>query len=359
MDNNIPCRPNILRDFIRAVLPPLFLQNEFQFMIGNNSMDNNINKRIYELGLLPVIVIDDAKDSLDLAKALIDGGLPAAEVTLRTDAGLPAIKLISEKYKDMLVGAGTVLKIDQVDAAIENGAKFIVSPGFDEKIVKYCVDKNIPVFPGVSNASELAKAASLGLEVVKFFPAEDLGGMKMINALGSAYTNIKFMPTGGINSENLTQYLKSPRVLACGGSFMVKKDLIKNHQYEKITALTKEAMSKLHNFNVVHIGINNNSKEDADKGGDILHNLFGFEKDVKPMSTFLSGQIELMNGNKRGQCGHIAIGCNNIDRAMAYLKTKGVTFDESTLAYNDAGQKRLIYINGDINGFAYHLALNK
>lgn len=319
----------------------------------------DIDRKIYELGLLPVVVIDDANDSESLAKALIDGGLPAVEITLRTKAGLEAISIISKKFPEMFVGAGTVLTKDQVDAALNNGAKFIVSPGFDENIVKYCIDKNIPVYPGIANASELAKATALGLEVVKFFPAEDLGGIKMINALGAAYTKMKFMPTGGVNSDNLTSYLKSPKVIACGGSFMVKKDYIKNHEFEKITAMTKEAMSKLHGFNVKHIGINNNSKSEADKGSETLHDLFGFEKDVRTKSTFASAQIEFMNDMGRGKCGHIAIGCNNVDRAVAYLKTKGVKFADETATFNDDGSKKFIYIEGDINGFAYHLTLNK
>ena len=319
----------------------------------------DIDRKIYELGLLPVVVIEDSNDSESLAKALIDGGLPAVELTLRTKAGIDAISIISKKFPEMLVGAGTVLTKEQVDASINNGAKFIVSPGFDENIVKYCIEKNIPVYPGVSNASELAKATALGLEVVKFFPAEDLGGIKMITALGAAYTKMKFMPTGGVNSDNLTSYLRSPKVIACGGSFMVKKDYIKNHDFGKITALTKEAMSKLHGFNVKYIGINNNSKPEADKGSETLHDLFGFEKEVKNDSTFASGQIEFMSEVGRGKCGHISIGCNNVDRAVAYLKNKGVKFVEDTAKYNDDGSKKFIYIEGDINGFAYNLILNK
>ena len=319
----------------------------------------DIDRKIYELGLLPVVVIEDSNDSESLAKALIDGCLPAVEITLRTKAGLDAIGIISKKFPEMLVGAGTVLTKEQVDAAVNNGAKFIVSPGFDENIVKYCIDKNVPVYPGIANASELAKAVSFGLEVIKFFPAEDLGGIKMINALGAAYTKVKFMPTGGINSDNLSGYMKSSKVIACGGSFMVKKDYIKNHDFEKITALTKEAMSKLHGFYVKHVGINNSSKQEADKGSETLHDLFGFEKDVKTASTFASDKIELMNEVGRGKCGHIAIACNNVDRAVAYLKTKGVKFAEDTVKYNDDGSKKFIYIEGDINGFAYHLILNK
>ena len=323
-----------------------------------NNMEN-INKKIYELGLIPVVVIDDANDSERLADALIKGGLPAAEITLRTKAGLDAIKIISDKYKNMLVGAGTVLTKEQVDEAVKNGAKFIVSPGFDENIVRYCIDKNIPVFPGISNASELAKAVSLGLEVVKFFPSEDLGGVKMINALGSAYTKVKFMPTGGINSENITNYMRCKKVIACGGSFMVKKDYIKEHNFDKITELTKDAMSKVHSFKAVHVGINNDSKDIADTGAEKLIDLFGFEKEQKSVAVFVSNQIEFMYNKDKGKCGHIAIGCNNVDRAVAYLSAKGIKFDDSSIMLNEDGSKRFIYIDGDINGFAFHLTQYK
>ncbi len=210
-------------------------------MKGRYFKVKTIEERFYELGVVPVVVLNDAKDALPLAEALVKGGLPCAEVTFRTDAAEESIRLMSEKYPDMLVGAGTVLTTGQVDRAVAAGAKFIVSPGFDEEIVDYCLGKDIPVFPGCVTPSEVAKAVKRGLKVVKFFPAEQAGGIAMIKAMAAPYTMVKFMPTGGINAKNLEDYLSFSKILCCGGSWMVKGDLIKAGEFDKICELTKEA----------------------------------------------------------------------------------------------------------------------
>ncbi len=197
---------------------------------------------IQKLGIVPVVVIDDAKDAQPLAQALCDGGLPCAEVTFRTEAAEESIRIMSQKFPQMLIGAGTVLTTDQVDRAVAAGAKFIVSPGLNPRIVKYCVEKSIPITPGCSSASDIEQALENGVEVVKFFPAEPAGGLPMIKALAAPYVGVKFMPTGGINQENVKEYLKYNRTLACGGSWMVKGDLIKAGDFDKITKLTKEAV---------------------------------------------------------------------------------------------------------------------
>lgn len=197
---------------------------------------------IQKLGIVPVVVIDDVKDAEPLAKALCDGGLPCAEVTFRTDAAEESIRIMSEKFPQMLIGAGTVLTTDQVDRAVAAGAKFIVSPGLNPRVVKYCVEKNIPITPGCSSASDIEQALENGLEVVKFFPAEPAGGLPMIKALAAPYVGVKFMPTGGINANNVKEYLGYNRILACGGSWMVKGNLIKAGDFAKITQLTKEAV---------------------------------------------------------------------------------------------------------------------
>ena len=197
---------------------------------------------IQKLGIVPVVVIDEVKDAEPLAKALCDGGLPCAEVTFRTDAAEESIRIMSEKFPQMLIGAGTVLTTDQVDRAVAAGAKFIVSPGLNPRVVKYCVEINIPITPGCSSASDIEQALENGLEVVKFFPAEPAGGLPMIKALAAPYVGVKFMPTGGINASNVRVYLAYNRILACGGSWMVKGDLIKAGDFAKITQLTKEAV---------------------------------------------------------------------------------------------------------------------
>lgn len=202
---------------------------------------NDILKKFHEIGIIPVVVLNDAKDAEPLAKALIEGGLPCAEVTFRTDAAEESIRIMSEKFPELLVGAGTVLTTEQVDRAVAAGAKFIVSPGLNPEVVKYCNDKGITITPGVVTPGEIEKAIGLGLEVVKFFPAEPSGGLPMIKAMAAAYTKMKFMPTGGINAKNVVDYLKSDKILACGGSWMVKGDMISAGEFDKIVALCKEA----------------------------------------------------------------------------------------------------------------------
>ena len=187
---------------------------------------NKVLEEFSKIGIIPVIALDHVEDAAPLAKALCDGGLPCAEVTFRTAAAEESIRIMSEQFPEMLVGAGTVLTTEQVDRAVNAGAKFIVSPGLNPKVVKYCVDKGIPVTPGCSNPSDVEVAIELGLEVVKFFPAEAAGGLNMIKSMAAPYTKMKFMPTGGINAKNLTNYLDFKKIIACGGSWMVNKDMI-------------------------------------------------------------------------------------------------------------------------------------
>ena len=204
---------------------------------------NAVLEKIEKIGIVPVVVLNDAKDAEPLAKALCNGGLPCAEVTFRTEAAEESIRIMSESFPDMLVGAGTVLTTEQVDRAVNAGAKFIVSPGFDEEIVDYCLEKGITVLPGCATPSEVAKAVKRGLEVVKFFPAEQAGGLPMIKAMAAPYTMVKFMPTGGINPENVKDYLAFNKIFACGGSWMVKNTLVENQEFDKICELSKEAVT--------------------------------------------------------------------------------------------------------------------
>lgn len=196
-----------------------------------------------KMGIVPVVVLEEVKDAALLAAALCEGGLPCAEVTFRTEAAEEAIRVMADQFPEMYIGAGTVLTTGQVDRAIEAGAKFIVSPGFDPEVVDYCLEKAVPVFPGCITPSEVAQAVKRGLEVVKFFPAERFGGIETIKALAAPYTGIKFMPTGGIHAGNLERYLSSGKVAACGGSWMVKGSLIKDGKFDEIRELVREAVS--------------------------------------------------------------------------------------------------------------------
>ncbi len=203
----------------------------------------DVLQKFHELGVVPVVVLDDAKDAEALGKALCDGGLPVAEVTFRTAAAEESIRIMASKFPDMLVGAGTVLTVDQAKRAVAAGAKFIVSPGFNAKVVKYCVDNGIPVTPGIQTPTEIEMALEFGLKVVKFFPAEAAGGLKMIKALAGPYVNTYFMPTGGISLKNAPDYLSYEKIWAVGGSWIAKKDDISAGNFEKIKLNAEEAVA--------------------------------------------------------------------------------------------------------------------
>ena len=203
---------------------------------------SDILEQLKKMRIMPIVAIQDAKDSMQLADTLIEGGLPCAEITLRTAAAIHAMRIMARRG-DILVGAGTVLKVDQVKAAVDAGAQFMVSPGFNPKVVGYCVENNIIITPGISTPSDIEAALDFGLEVLKFFPAEAFGGLKTLKAMSGPYATVKFIPTGGISPKNLLDYLQFSKVLACGGTWMAKSALISEGKFDQILCNTKEAVS--------------------------------------------------------------------------------------------------------------------
>ena len=319
-------------------------------------MENKMIKELYEIGLIPVIKIEDPADAVPLAKALIDGGLPAAEITFRTKCAAEAIRNITKTYPEMLVGAGTVLTTEQVDAAIAAGSKFLVSPGLNPKVTAYALSKGITMLPVCSNPSDIEAALELGLTTVKFFPAEAAGGLKMLKAMAAPYGQLTFMPTGGINADNLLDYLKFNKIIACGGSFMVKDDLVKEKKWDEITALTKNAVKTMLGLEFVHMGINNENAEEATKSARLFEMMFGLPVREGSKSLFAGDAFEFMKQKGPGTHGHIAIRTNFVDRAMAYFKRMGFAFDESTVTYDDkTGKPKFVYFKDEIAGFAIHL----
>lgn len=314
---------------------------------------NAVLEQISKIGIVPVVKIDRAEDALPLAKALCAGGLPCAEVTFRTCAAAEAIKIMTTNFPNMCVGAGTVLNAEQVDAAVEAGAKFIVSPGLNPKTVQYCIEKNVPITPGTSSPSDIEQAIEFGLDVVKFFPAEQSGGLAKIKAMAAPYVNMKFMPTGGINAKNLTSYLDFNKIIACGGSWMVPGDLINEGAWDKIEQLTREAVQTMLGFELAHIGVNSESKEEADKTVNRLAFLFGLPVKVGNSGSFAGTIVEVLNAKGRGTHGHIAIRTNYIERAINYMSTVlGVEFDEPLMKN---GKINAIYMKEEVGGFAVHL----
>ena len=199
-------------------------------------------EQIAQIGIVPVIKVEDISLAVPLTKALIDGGINCAEVTFRAEGADKAIEAMSNAYPDMIIGAGTVLTPKQADDAVKAGAKFIVSPGFNPKTLEHCQKIGVPMTPGCITPSEIELAIEMGLDVIKFFPAEQAGGLAMLKALSGPFPQLRFMPTGGISLSNLGEYLSFSKVIACGGSFMVKEEFIKNRQWDKITELSRQAV---------------------------------------------------------------------------------------------------------------------
>lgn len=318
---------------------------------------NQVLEEIKKIGIVPVVVLEDAKDAKPLAAALCEGGLPCAEVTFRTEAAQESIRIMTEKFPQMLVGAGTVLTIRQVNSALEAGARFVVSPGLNPKIVEYCAEKGVPILPGTTNPSDIELALELGLEAVKFFPAEAAGGLAMIKAMAAPYANMQFMPTGGIHAGNITEYLAFPKILACGGSWMVSGDLIRAGAFDSIIKLTGEAVKNMLGFTLKHVGLNCGDAAKAGQTAAAFAEIFGLEAKEGNSSVFAGTMLEAMKMPYLGEKGHIAVGTNHVERAKRYLESKGIGFREETAKYRDE-TLQTIYMKEEIGGFAIHLVRN-
>lgn len=314
----------------------------------------DVLKELSLIGIVPVIKIENAADAVPLAKALLEGGLPCAEVTFRTAAAAEAIAAMTKAYPEMLVGAGTVLTPAQVDAAVAAGARFIVSPGLNPEVVKYCQSKNVPIVPGINNPTGIEEALGLGLKTVKFFPAEPSGGVKMIKAMAAPYGDVTFMPTGGVDAKNLCDYLAFPKIIACGGSWMVKPEMIAAGDFEGIKRLVREAVDAMLGFELRHVGINCPDKAAADGAAATMKEIFSFPTDERSASCFAGTGFEFMNTIGKGAMGHIAIRTTSVERAVYHLTRRGVKFDQESARYKN-GKMTFIYLADEIAGFAYHL----
>ena len=314
---------------------------------------SDVVKRIYELGILPVIAIDDPDKAVPLARALCEGGLPAAELTFRTACAKEAIIRIKEEVPNMLIGAGTVLTEQQVDDALEAGVEFIVTPGFNPQIVRYALAKDAVIMPGTATPGEMEQAMSMGIDVVKFFPAEQNGGLAKLKAVSAPYSKLRFIPTGGINADNLQSYIKFDKILACGGTWMVKKDLIEAQNWNEIKRLTEEAVKSMLGLEFAHVGINAENEAQAVQAAKFLKTAFGFDyTDGKSSAFSMSDNIEICKTPKPGRFGHIAIATNTIGRAIAYFKARGFEFI-------DENAKGAVYFKDEFMGFGVHLVQKK
>ena len=316
---------------------------------------NDVLQQISNIGIIPVIAIEDAEQAVPLARALVAGGLPAAEVTFRTAAGEEAIRRIAKEVPEMLVGAGTVLTKEQADRALAAGAQFISSPGLYPGVSPYVIEKGALMMPGTATPGEMEQAMSMGLDVVKFFPAEQNGGVAKLKALAGPYTNLRWMPTGGVNTKNMMDYLGFDKIVACGGTWMVKKDLINGQKWDEITAICKDAVKTMLGFELRHVGINCADEAEAERTAQMFSTVFGWEYKPGNSSVFSGTAVECMKTPYLGERGHIAVGTNNVDRAMYHLGLHGITFDESTRKTDAKGKTKAIYLKDSFCGFAVHL----
>ena len=313
----------------------------------------DVLKRLAQSGVVPVVVLEDAKDAVPTAKAMLAGGIDVMEITFRTAAAADSIKAVAQECPDMVVGAGTVVNLEQCKLAVECGAKFIVSPGYDEETVAWCCDNGVPVTPGCVTPTEIMMALKHGLKVLKFFPANVYGGLSAIKSLAGPFGGVKFIPPGGVNAQNLAEFISSPYIHAVGGSWICPKADIAAGNFDKITALCKEARKSLLGFEVAHIGINT---PDADASMDVckaLNDAFDFNIKQGNSSNFASTGVEVMKTMFKGANGHIAIRTNKMIPAIAEMERRGYELDMDSV--KDKDNIKAVYFKKEIGGFAVHL----
>ncbi len=316
---------------------------------------NNTLQKVYEIGIIPVIAIEDAAQAVPLAKALVAGGLPAAEITFRTAAAEDAIRAIVKEVPEMLVGAGTVLTCEQADRAMDAGAAFIVAPGYDPNVTRHVIDKGGIMMPGTATAGEMQQAMNQGCETLKFFPAEANGGVAMLKNIGAALKSAKWMCTGGVSAKNVNDYLGYEQIVAVGGTWMCKSDLIKGERWDEITSLCREAVRTMLGFELAHIGVNCADEGEAEQTAKTLCALFGLDYKAGNSSIFAGKAVECMKRPGRGANGHIAIATNSVDRAVYHLGLQGVEFLEDSRVLDAKGKTKAIYLKQELSGFAIHL----
>ena len=251
-------------------------------------------ERLYNAAVVPVVVLDDAADAVPTAKALLAGGVDVMEITFRTAAAADSITAVAKECPDMFVGAGTVITLEQCKKAVACGAKFIVSPGYSEEVVSWCVENDIAITPGCVTPTEIMAAMSHGLKVVKFFPANVYGGLSAMKALSGPFGGIKFIPTGGVNDKNLAEYISAPFIHAVGGSWLCAKADIAAHNFDKITSLCKEARKTALGFEIAHVGVNAGDAEESLAVCRALDAAFGFGVKEGNSSNFAGSGVEVM-----------------------------------------------------------------
>lgn len=307
-------------------------------------------KRLELAGIIPLIKINNKSDTLPLMGVLNGAGIDTVEITFRTTAAKEVIKLITSKNQNIMVGAGTIISIEQLNEAVNAGAHYIVTPSFNPKVVDRCIELGVPIFPGCSNPTDIEQAYERGLRVVKFFPAELLGSVEMIKALSGPYPFMKFMPTGGINADNLNKYLACSQVLCCGGTYIVDEELLKQRKFSQITTLARENINRMLDIKIDHVAINT----DPTTGMELLKTFSQLSGGVYDEETHTVNSIEVVTENHIGKLGHIAFSSPNLERCVYYLKKRGFSVDESTIV-KSGGKIVKLHLSGDNAGFTIQL----
>ena len=314
----------------------------------------DVLSRLAAAGVVPVVVLDNAADAVPTAKAMVAGGIDVMEITFRTAAAADSIRAVAAEVPEMLVGAGTVVNLEQCKLAVECGAKFIVSPGYDEETVAWCVENGVAVTPGCVTPTEIMAALKHGLKVLKFFPANVYGGLNAIKALAGPFVGLKFIPTGGVNQQNLGEFVSNPSIHAVGGSWVCPKADITAHNFDKITQLCAEARRGVLGFELAHVGINCENADDSLAVCNELEKAFDFEVKTGNSSNFASTGVEVMKSMYLGKNGHMAVRTNKIETAVAELEKRGFAVDMGTAKYK-GDRMAAVYLKSEIGGFAIHL----
>ena len=314
----------------------------------------DVLSRLAAAGVVPVVVLDNAADAVPTARAMVAGGIDVMEITFRTAAAADSIRAVAAEVPEMLVGAGTVITLEQCKLAVECGAKFIVSPGYDEETVAWCVENGVAVTPGCVTPTEIMAGLKHGLKVFKFFPANVYGGLSAIKALSGPFVGLKFIPTGGVNQQNLGEFVSNPSIHAVGGSWVCPKADIAAHNFDKITQLCAEARRGVMGFELAHVGINCESADESLAVCEELEKAFDFEVKTGNSSNFASTGVEVMKSVYLGKNGHLAVRTNKIETAIAELTKRGFAVDMDTAKYK--GDRMVaVYLKNEIGGFAVHL----
>lgn len=316
----------------------------------------DVMEQLGTCGLVPVVVLDKPEDAEPLAEALLAGGIDIMEITMRTPAGLESIRRVRKAFPEMLVGAGTVLSVEKAQAVKEAGAQFVVTPGFNEEVVRWCLDNDLPVTPGCVTPSEIEQALSMGLKVLKYFPADIYGGVKGCKALYGPYQSegIQFIPTGGVDLSNLSDFANQPFIQAVGGGFLCKPADVVAGNFKAITETAKKAVAIMLGFEFDHMGINEENPDRAAETASFFESNFGFSVKHGNSSNFAGPRVEVTKEPGLGTKGHIAVKTCSLKRAIRVLTRQGLEIDLETAKYH-AGKMIAVYLKDEVSGFAVHL----